>query len=293
VLAYAQARAQSEKEGAVRVSPVAQKMATDLGVDVSAVKGSGPGGRITAEDVKRATQPSIPEVEQPSEIVELTRIQQLAAERMSLSFKTAPHFYLSAEVDMTQATAMRETLSPGVEAKTGIRLSFSDVLVFVVARALQKHPDLNAAFEDGRLKRYREVHITLAVDTPHGLTVPVFHQADTASLAEISRRRAELVEKAQGHRLTYDDVSLGTFTLSNLGMFGIDVFHAIINPPQAAILAVGRIAKRPVVVDDALQVRPTMWLTLSVDHRAADGATAARFMQTLVDYLENPYQHLV
>jgi len=229
----------------------------------------------------------------PAESLELTSIQRITAERMSLSFRTAPHFYLSVEVDMSQAVAMRETLLPAVETRTGLRLSFSDILVCAVSRALRQHPALNATFEEERLKMYQEVNIALAVDTPRGLTVPVFHAADRLSLIGITRRRAEVVEKARNNRLIPDDVSGGTFTVSNLGMFGIDVFNAIINPPQAAILAVGRIAKRPLVVDDTLQVRPAMWMTLSVDHRVADGATAARFLQDLVRYLEDPYQTLI
>jgi pyruvate dehydrogenase E2 component (dihydrolipoamide acetyltransferase) len=296
VLAFVEIQAQLEKESRVRVSPVAQKLASELGVDLTALQGTGPGGRVIVEDVRRASRTVVlpqPSPGPASEPVELTRIQRIAAERMSISFRTAPHFYLSIEVDMSQVVAMRDALGPTVEADAGARLSFSDILLLIVARALRQHPSLNAAFQENQIRRYQEINIALAVDTAHGLTVPVFHRADQMSLTEITRQRAELVEKAQNNRLTYDDLSHATFTVSNLGMFGVDVFSAIINPPQAAILAVGRIAKRPFVVDDALLVRPTMWLTLSVDHRAADGAIAARFLQTLVRYLEQPYQLLV
>jgi pyruvate dehydrogenase E2 component (dihydrolipoamide acetyltransferase) len=188
---------------------------------------------------------------------------------------------------------MREAFLPDVEAKTGVRLSFTDILLFAVCRALKLHPALNAMFDNGKLFRYKDINVSLAVDTPRGLTAPVFHQIDQSSLFEITQQRAELVKRAQNNRLTLEDLSGGTFTVSNLGMFGIDVFNAIINPPQAAILAVGRITKRPVVINDALELRSTMWLSLSVDHRVADGAEGARFLQDLVNYLENPYRILV
>ena len=296
VLAYVEARTQAEKKSPVRVTPAARNLAAALGVDLSKVERTGPGGRVMLEDVKRASQAELPPSSAagpPAEQIELTSIQRITAERMSLSFRTAPHFYLSVQVDMSQAVVMRETLLPAVKARTGVRLSFSDILVRAVAWALKEHPSLNAAFEEGRLKRYQEINVGLAVDTPRGLTVPVFREADLLSLVGIARWRAEVVERARNNRLTPDDVSGGTFTVSNLGMFGIDVFNAIINPPQAAILAAGRIAKRPLVVDDTLQVRTTMWLTLSVDHRVADGATAARFLQDLVRDLENPHQMLM
>jgi pyruvate dehydrogenase E2 component (dihydrolipoamide acetyltransferase) len=294
ILAYVEARTRHERKRPVRVTPAARRLASKLGVDLSKIEeGTGWGGRVTLEDVKKAS-PAMPipsSAEGPlAEQIELTSIQRITAERMALSFRTAPHFYLSVQVDMSQAVAMRKALLPVVEAKTDIRLSFSDILVFAVARALREHLSLNAAFEEDQLKKYQDINVGLAVDTPRGLTVPIFHGADRFSLAEITRRRAEVVERARNNRLSPDDISGGTFTVSNLGMFGVDVFSAIINPPQAAILAAGQIAKRPVVVDDTLQARPTMWLTLSVDHRAADGATAARFLQDLVRHLEDPYQ---
>jgi pyruvate dehydrogenase E2 component (dihydrolipoamide acetyltransferase) len=162
--------------------------------------------------------------------------------------------------------------------------------VFSVSRALKIHPSLNATFDNDKLYRFQDINLCLAVDTPRGLTAPVFHQTDRLSLVDIIRRRVELVERAHSNRLTLEDTQGGTFTVSNLGMFGIDVFNAIINPPQGAILAVGRVAKRPIVINENLEVRSTMWLSLSVDHRVADGATGARFLQDLVSYLENPFR---
>jgi pyruvate dehydrogenase E2 component (dihydrolipoamide acetyltransferase) len=323
VLAYAatkvvEVQAQGERTGSrttdvrARVTPAARRLASALGVDLSRVEGTGPGGRVVLEDVKQVSQaaPSPVLAEGlPAERVTLTSIQRIAAERMSFSFRTAPHFYLSVQVDMSRVVTMREELLPTVEARTGLRLSFSDILICAVARVLRRHPLLNAAFEEDQLRRYQGINVGLAVDTARGLVVPVFHEADGLSLVEITCRRAEVVDRARNNRLMPDDISGGTFTVSNLGMFGVDVFSAIINPPQAAILAVGRISKQPVVVEadtahadrnaeaganqpDVLQVRPTMWLTLSVDHRASDGATAARFLQDLVGYLKNPRQML-
>jgi pyruvate dehydrogenase E2 component (dihydrolipoamide acetyltransferase) len=301
---------QPEKEDRARVSPVARKLALELGVDLNTVVGTGPQGRITKEDVERAAgQPTEEPVAEPAgsvreppihlpagltiEPMELTTIQRVAAERMAHSFRTAPHFYLSVEIDMSQAAEMRQALLPGLEAKTGVRLSYTDILICAASRALSEHPSLNAALEGDQLSHFREINPCLAVDTPRGLTVPVFHAADQLTLAQIAHRRQDLVKRAQNNRLTPEDVSQGTFTISNLGMFGIDLFQAIINPPQAAILAAGRIAKRPIVVQDRLELRPTIWLTLSVDHRAADGAAAARFLQDLKRLLTDPYTLLI
>ena len=299
---------QSERH--IKASPAAKRVAGAHGVDLSRIEGSGPRGRIVVDDVLAYVETQTPaeaDGERPSAAwVDPTSVQRIAAERMSISFHTAPHFYLSVQVDMSQVVAMREALLPTVEARMGVRLSFNDILVCAVAQALRDHPAMNASFEEGRFKRYQEINIGLAVDTPRGLAVPVLHQADRLSLAELARCRAEVVKRARDNRMTLDDISGGTFTISNLGMFGIDLFSAIINPPQAAILAVGRIARRPVVVEPStaveqavlgaglgLQVRPTMWMSLSVDHRVADGATGARFLQGLVRYLESPCQMLV
>jgi pyruvate dehydrogenase E2 component (dihydrolipoamide acetyltransferase) len=293
-------------------SPLARRIAKELGVDLTKVKGTGPNGRILQEDIHafvnaqgqrgvsqlpeslitNTTPSSQMATHVPSELQELSNLQRITAERMALSFRTAPHFYLNVQVNMSQAVVMREAFLPKVEAKAGVRLSFTDILVLAVGRAMQIHPALNAMFENDKLARYQDVNINLAIDTPRGLTAPVIHQADRLSIFEIARRRVELVERAQNNRLTPEDINNGTFTISNLGMFGIDVFHAIINPPQAAILAVGQIIKRPIVINDILELHPTMWLSLSVDHRVADGAEAARFLHDLTNYLENPYQIL-
>ncbi len=302
----------------VKVSPLAKRMAKEIGIDLSKVKGTGPDGRIQLEDIQAfaktqaSTEQKLQEQTQalpkdqtlqamPSseagtglegELQELSNLQRVSAERMAQSFHTAPHFYLNVQVDMSQTVVMRESLLPDIEAKTEVRLSYTDILLLAVCRALKLHPTLNATFDNGKIYRYKDVNLSLAVDTPRGLIAPVIHKIDQLSLPEIAQKRADLVKQAQNNRLSFDDLSGGTFTISNLGMFGIDVFNAIINPPQAAILAVGRIAKRPVVINEILELRSTMWLSLSVDHRVADGAEGARFLQDLVNYLENPYRIL-
>ncbi len=296
-----------------KVSPLARRIAKELGVDLIMVKGTGPDGRILQEDVqayadsraagqgqvtshpKAASSEPAPALATnvSGEVQEVSNLQRVTAERMAASFRTAPHFYLNVEVNMSQSALMRQAYLPEVEAKTGTRLSFTDILVFATSRALKAHPALNASFENEKLLRFQDINICLAIDTPRGLTAPVIRQAERLSMFEIARQRYELVERAQNNRLAPADLAGGTFTISNLGMFGIDSFHAIINPPQAAILAVGEIAKRPIVVNDTLELHPMMWLSLSVDHRVADGAVAARFLQTLTAYLENPYQALM
>lgn len=297
MLTYVEAReAQGEAPEDRRVTPVARNLASHLGVDLANVNGTGRDGRITSEDVQRAAK-ATSEIAERAQMEgrdeELTSIQRIAAERMTASFQEVPHFYLSVQVDMTESIGMRSQLLPVVEARTGARLSFSDILVLAVSRALREHPGMNASYREGKLRKHHDVNVGLAVDTPQGLVVPVIHKADQHAIENIASRREEAVAKARKNRLSPDDLTGSTFTVSNLGMFGIDIFGAIINPPEAAILAVGRIAERPLVTDNRLAIRPTMWLTLSVDHRVADGASAARFLQTLVSYLEAPYQLVI
>lgn len=307
-----QPEAESEKTEETRwikVSPLARRIAKENGVDLSKVKGTGPGGRIMQEDIEAYVEaggqsqadaaPSASSTETISlpagtrQLQQLSNLQRISAERMTASFQSAPHFYLDVEVDMSETIKMRQAYMPEVEARAGTRLSFTDIMVYVIGRALKANPAVNALIEDGKIYQYQDVNISLAIDTPRGLAAPVIHQADRLNLFEIAKRRHELVERAQNNRLAPEDFVDGTFTFSNLGMFGIDSFHAIVNPPQAAILAAGKIAKRPVVVEDVLELRPTMWLGLSVDHRITDGANGARFLQTLTAYLENPYQALI
>jgi pyruvate dehydrogenase E2 component (dihydrolipoamide acetyltransferase) len=206
------------------------------------------------------------------------------AERMTASWTTAPHFYLVREVDASRLVAWRQR----VKSPAGARITYTDLLVRLVAVALSRHPAVNAAWKDGTIAPAADISIGLAVAIDAGLVVPVIHRADALSLTELATRREDLVSRAQAGRLRPADIQGGGFTISNLGMFGIDAFSAIVNPPQAAILAVGRIADRVVAVNGQPAVRPTMVLTLSCDHRALDGARGAQFLGALADLIEEP-----
>jgi pyruvate dehydrogenase E2 component (dihydrolipoamide acetyltransferase) len=206
------------------------------------------------------------------------------AERMTASWTTAPHFYLVREVNVSRLVTWRERVS----ARTGARVTYTDLLVRIVAAALGQHPRVNVAWKDGRIAQNADINIGLAVAIDDGLVVPVLHRADSLSLAEITSRREDLVSRAQAGKLRPADIQGGTFTISNLGMFGVDAFDAIVNPPQAAILAVGRIADRVVPIHGQPAVAPTVVLTLSCDHRALDGARGARFLGDLADLVEEP-----
>lgn len=260
------------------VSPVAQRLAEELGVDLRHVRGTGPGGRVTKADV-----------EQAADLRPLKGIRKLVAERMAFSSSTVPHFHLTAEVEASMLTRMRERLAPDIEAQAQVRLTFTDLLVVIIAHALGHHPEVNVAWADGAMRRRRTIGIGIATATAEGLVVPVIHDADKKSLAEIAVQRHRLTEQARAGRLGLPDLEGGTFTLTNLGMYGVDAFDPIVNTPQSTILAVGRIKERPLAIAGQLAVRPTMYYTLAVDHRLLDGAQAAQFLDTLVCLTEEPY----
>jgi pyruvate dehydrogenase E2 component (dihydrolipoamide acetyltransferase) len=211
-------------------------------------------------------------------------VWRVMAERMTQSWTSAPHFYLVREVNVSRLVTWRERASK----QTGVRLTYTDLLVRVAAAALRQHPRVNVSWKDGTLVQHGDVNVGLAVAIEDGLLVPVLHRADTLTLAEIATRREDLVSRAQAGKLRPGDIQGGTFTISNLGMYGVDAFDAIVNPPQAAILAVGRIADRVLAVNGQAAVQPTMVLTLSCDHRALDGARGAQFLGALADLLEEP-----
>ena len=206
------------------------------------------------------------------------------AERMTASWTTAPHFYLAREVNVSRLVAWRERANQ----RTGARVTYTDLLVKLVAAGLGRHPGVNASWRDGAIVRHADINIGLAVAIDEGLIVPVIHRADALSLAEIATRREDLVSRGQAGTLRPADIQGGGLTISNLGMYGVDAFNAILNPPQAAILAVGRIADRVVAVKGQPVVQPTMVLSLACDHRALDGARAAQFLGALADLIEEP-----
>ncbi len=276
--------------GALRASPAARRVAREHGIALGAVPGSGPGGRIVEQDVlDLVAHGREPGVKEP-ELLPLRPIHKLMAERMSQSFSAAPHFYLGVEVKAAALVGLREKLLSICEEKAQVRLTFTDLLVKMLAATLRNHPLANATWEDGGIRLLPEINIGLATAVDEGLVVPVIKGADGLSLTDIAAARSDLAQKAKAGRLTLDEITGGTFTLTNLGMLGVDIFQAIINPPQSAILATGRILERPVVENGEVVARPTIYLTLSVDHRVLDGATGARFLQELQTLIEDPYQ---
>jgi pyruvate dehydrogenase E2 component (dihydrolipoamide acetyltransferase) len=261
-------------------SPKARRIAKERGVDLGAIKGSGPRGAVIAADVEGEAGHGAEPVP-----VQVGSIWQRMAERTTQSWQTAPHFYLSRDVDAGRLNAWRES----ARKRDGYdRLTHTDLLVKVAAAALQRHSRVNAAWRDGGITESADVNVGIAVAVDDGLVVPVVHGADRLELRAVVERRAELVEAARAGRLRPDDVGGGTFTISNLGMFGVDAFTAILNAPQAAILAVGRITDRIVPIDGRPEVRPMCTLTLSFDHRVVDGARGARFLDTLAELIEEP-----
>jgi pyruvate dehydrogenase E2 component (dihydrolipoamide acetyltransferase) len=260
----------------VKVSPKARRMAQELGVDLSKVVGTGPGGTISGEDVQLAAE-SQKAAPQPAAPAALSSIARLMAERTTQSWTTAPHFFLVREIDASGLIAARE--------KHGKAITHTDLLVALVARTLVKHPKMNASWTGGAIHLNPNVNISIAIAVKDGVVGAVIPNADTASLADISAKRQGLAERARAGRLHPPDVTGGTFTISNLGMFGVDAFSAIITPPQAAVLAVGRIADRVVPVNGQPAIRPILTLTLSSDHRVVDGAQAAAFLKDVAEAL--------
>ena len=239
----------------------------------------------------RAAQPaaaSVPDADSP-EWMDLTRTQLITGRRMAESVQTAPHFALTATVDVTETLRWQAELSGQIRAVTGSELTLTAVLVKVCATALRRYPRANVSFHEGRLRRHDHVNIGIAISTEDGLLVPVIRDADRIELAEIVTRLDDYRRRAQEKRLTPDELGGGTFTLSNLGMYGIDQFTAILNPPESAILAVGRAKKVPVVIaDETLALRSLITLTLSIDHRSLDGVQGARLMAEIRRFLEQP-----
>jgi len=282
---------------AIKASPLAKNIAKEHNIDLSLVAGTGPGGRITKEDVLRAVEESkviaAPPVREEvalaeEEIVPLSSMRKVIARRMTESFQS-PHFYLTVEVDTQELGKTRKQLMPPIESKIGIRLTVTDLIIKMVAKALEDNPSVNCAYVDGAMKLFKRIDIGLVTAVEGGLVVPVIRQANKKSLAEIAQARAELAQRARDRKLSMEEMRGSTFTISNLGMFEIDQFSAILQPPEAAILAVGRIADKAVVRDGQIVIRPMMTLTLSIDHRVLDGVIGSQFLQSLKNYIENPF----
>jgi pyruvate dehydrogenase E2 component (dihydrolipoyllysine-residue acetyltransferase) len=278
--------------GRMKASPLARRLARERGVDLAQVRGTGPEGRIVAEDVEKAAvaAPSapVPAEAAPAEIevVELTSTRKTIARRLTEAWQ-APVFQLGVSAEMTEALALRERLVERL-AEGDAKPTVNDVLTKLVAVALTRHRALNATFTGEAIHRSPTANVGIAVAAPNGLIVPVIRSADRLSVQEIARVRADLVGRARDGKLTLQDLEGGTFTISNLGMYGVEQFVAVLNPPQVAILAVGAVKDTPIAIDGEVDVAPVMQLVLTCDHRAIDGADGAEFLRTLVAFLEQP-----
>ena len=286
----------------VKASPMARAIARDQGIDLSTVTGSGPGGRVVKADVEAVAAPAAPAPAAPApapakpaaadvEEVPLSGMRKTVARRLVESMQSAPHFYLTIQVDVDALLELRAELNRRL-ADEGTKLSVNDLLVKACAVTLRAHPDINVSWGGDKLLRHRRVHVGIAVAVEGGLIVPVVRDADQKSVSQISREAKAPIERARAGKLRPDEFTGGTFTISNLGMFGIDQFTAVINPPEAAILAVGATTSEPVVHDGRLGTRQRMKLTMSIDHRAVDGATGAQFLAGLKAVLEEPLRIL-
>ncbi len=284
------------------ITPVARRMAEEAGLDWRSLAGSGPAGRITRDDVARTLQAlprpaftapsgeSVPATtleEVEGEVVEtipLRSVRAVIAERMLRSMTTTAHVTLTAEADATALVELRAQL-----IQDEVHASYNDLFLYILGRALREHPQLNASLQADTIKLWRPIHIGLAVDTERGLLVPVVRDADRKGLRQLAEETQSLIQRAQAAQCTPDELSGGTFTLTNLGMFGIDAFTPLINLPECAILGVGRIKRQPVMVGDEVVGRHMVWLSLTFDHRLVDGGPAARFLQRVVQLVERPH----
>ena len=299
---------------APRISPKARRLAQERGVDISRVKGSGPGGEVLADDILGAAETvrlkpdtttagtTVAKAASHSYVVSgfsrtgavdpLSTAGRLMAERTTQSWTTVPHFFVTREVDAGALNAARDAMLPAIERSHAVKVTHTDLIAASVARVLRRHARLNASWTGDGIVVHPEVNVALALAVDNAVVTGVIRGADAAAIADIALRRRELAERARAGRLHPDEIAGATFTISNLGMFGVDAFTAIIVPPQAAILAVGAIVDRVVPVDGKPGVRPTMTLTLSCDHRVVDGARAAEFLRDLTAALGDPLAHI-
>lgn len=294
----AEAPEQTDDEGRVKASPLAKKMAEGKGIDIAKVKGSGDNGRIVKRDIeayKEDAAPAeglqLPQVvgEEGYEDVKVSQMRKTIARRLGESKFSAPHFYLTMEINMDRAKVARERLNE----ISPVKISFNDFIIKAAAMALRQHPDVNVSWLGDKVRYNKHIHIGMAVAIDDGLVVPVIRFADNKSLAHISSEAKDLGKKAQSRQLQQEDFQGNTFTVSNLGMFDIDEFTAIINPPDACIMAIGSIKEQPWIVDGEVKPVHIMKVTMSCDHRAVDGVIGAKFLQTFKSFLEEPVRMLM
>jgi pyruvate dehydrogenase E2 component (dihydrolipoamide acetyltransferase) len=297
--------------GKLRASPVARHLAAEHGLDIAQIQGSGPQGRVIRADIEAALaaapdarsdrdgqaadrdgqasdQPAATPASDGDERVPLSQMRRTIARRMAESTRTVPHFFLTTTVDAAELVKLRKQI-----VEQGVKVSFNDLVIKAVAAALRKMPEVNVSFAEDALIKHKHVNIGIAVATERGLIVPVLRDADQKPLSAIAAEARDLAERANAGKLQPQDYSDGTFTVSNLGMFGVEQFNAVINTPEAAILAVGAITREPAEFQDQIVLRERLKLTLSVDHRALDGAMGARYLQAVKEFLEKPLLLLV
>jgi pyruvate dehydrogenase E2 component (dihydrolipoamide acetyltransferase) len=291
--------------GRVLISPIAARMAADAGIDFKTLQGSGPGGRIVKKDIESAMsgkreRPAataglrpLPRSTEKGKVYgpsayrdePVSEMRRTIAKRLVTSIGPVPHFFLTIEIDMERAGDMRRSIN---ELYPDLKLSINDIIIKVAAVALMQHPQVNASFQDKTIRYYEHADIGVAVATENGLITPIIRAAEMKSLLDIPTEVRELADRARARKLTPEEYTGATFSISNLGMFGIEEFTAVINPPEGAILAVGAMAQKPVVKDGAVEVRQRMRVTMSCDHRVIDGAIGAKFLQTFKQIMENP-----
>jgi pyruvate dehydrogenase E2 component (dihydrolipoamide acetyltransferase) len=276
----------STSNGRIKASPLARRIARERGIDLASLRGTGPEGRIIAEDVEKAQVAPAPAAVPAGEItsIPLTNIRKTIARRLTAAWQ-APVFQLTVTADMTRANAL---VARARELNPDVRITVTDVLAKVCAQALMRHRAVNVQYTEDALLEFPTANVGIAVAAPQGLVVPVVRSVERLSLAELANARGDVVSRARDNKLTTQDMEDGTFTISNLGMFGIEQFIAVINPPQAAILAVGATVDTPVARDGQVVIRPIMTMTLTVDHRAVDGAEGADFLRTVKTFVEDP-----
>ena len=276
-----------------RVSPLARKIAEDNNIDLSEIKGTGLGGMVTKNDVLKVVElkkqislePSVPGI---AETMEMSLTRRKTAERLAQMHRETPHVTITTPIDLTYSVDLRNRLQEKIDKETGNKLTYTHIFAKAVSLALKEFQDINSRLVENKILRIKDINLGIAVDVEDGLVVPMIKNAGEMSLKELVIKISELMEKARNKGLSFDDITGGTFTISNIGIFDVDVFTPLINPPECAILRIGKMFKRAWVVSDQIEIRPIVTFSLTFDHRIIDGALAARFLQKIKEILENP-----
>jgi pyruvate dehydrogenase E2 component (dihydrolipoamide acetyltransferase) len=277
----------------LKASPLAKHIARKQGIDLSLVRGSGPGGRILKGDILKYEEEKAKRSEENAPLISekpLSSMRETIARRMTESFQSVPHFYISVEADAEELNAVREKLKTSLEKISGWKLTITDLLVKILARTLEEQPEVNVQWTGKGIRQLSDIHIGLAIGVKEGLVVPVIRKANMKALAELAKIRSDFVQRAREGKLRMEEMRGGSITLTNLGMYGIDQFDPIVNPPESCILGTGRILEKPVAYQGQIVIRKRMNLTLAIDHRVLDGVLGSRFLQRVKELIEEPVQ---